>query len=56
MFEGQSEDKPMLIGCQYQILDKILQYILNEELNAGKIRSTNIKYNFIPSCKKIMMN
>ena len=39
MFEERGENKPMFTGCQHHILDKVLQHIMNEELNAGKTRS-----------------
>ena len=37
----------MFIGCQHHILYKVLQHVMNEELNVGKTRSPNIEYNFV---------
>ena len=50
-FFFKNRKKPQLIGCQHNVLDRVLRIVMDEELG-GNNKSPNIEYPIIPELVK----
>ena len=51
MFTEKRINKPQFISCQHHVLDRILRFVLDEELGS-KAQSPNIEYPFVSQLLK----